>query len=80
MVHVMTEVQQARTRRALRSKVASSVLVLTVPILLLAIIGVLGGSFAIGLPEIALLWVIWIVGLIWVWWPRRTDRGSSRAG
>jgi len=55
-------------------------LVVTVPMLLLAIIGALGGSFAIGIPEIALLWVIWIVGLIWFWWPRRTDHGASPTG
>jgi hypothetical protein len=80
MGHVVTEVQQARGNRTLRRRLASTVLVLAVPILLLAIVAALGGSFAIGLPEIALLWVIWIVGLSWVWWPRRTDGGSSRVG
>ena len=72
MVHVMTEAQQAERNRTLAGKVTSTVLVLTVPMLLLAIIGLLGGSFAIGTPELGLLWVIWIVGLVWVWWPRRT--------
>jgi hypothetical protein len=77
MVHVVTD-HPAENNRTLRSKVASTVLVFTVPMLLLAIIGALGGSFGIGTPEIVLLWVIWIVGLIWVWWPRRT--GASRTG
>jgi hypothetical protein len=80
MVQVVTEVQQAKRKKTLGSKLASTVLVFTVPILLLALIGVLGGSFAIGTPEIALLWVIWIIGLIWVWWPRRTGEGASGAG
>ena len=80
MVHVVTEVQQPNRKKTVRSKLASTVLVVTVPILLLAIIGVFGGSFAIGIPEIALLWVIWIVGLIRVWWPRRTDHGRSPTG
>jgi hypothetical protein len=77
MVHVVTD-HPAENNRTLRGKVASTVLVFTVPMLLLAIIGALGGSFGIGTPEIVLLWVIWIVGLIWVWWPRRT--GASRTG
>jgi hypothetical protein len=80
MVHVVTEVQQPSSKKTVRSKLASTVLVVTVPMLLLAIIGALGGSFAIGIPEIALLWVIWIVGLIWFWWPRRTDHGASPTG
>jgi len=46
--------------------------VFTVPMLLLAIIGLFGGSFAIGTVEISLLWVIWMLGLAWVWWPRRS--------
>jgi len=80
MVHVMTEVQPDKGKRTLQSKLASTVLVFTVPLLVLAIIGALGGSFAIGTPELALLMVIWVIGLIWVWWPRRTDHGASRAG
>lgn len=68
----MTELQGAKDKRTLGSKLASTVLVFTVPMLLLAIIGLFGGGFAIGTPEIALLWVIWIVGLTWVWWPRRS--------
>jgi len=41
---------------------ASTVLVFTVPMLLLAIIGLFSGSLGIGTPELTLLWVIWIVG------------------
>ena len=72
MVQVMTEVQGAEDKKTLGSKLASTVLVFTVPMLLLAIIGLFGGSFGIGMVEITLLWVIWLVGLAWVWWPRRT--------
>ncbi len=65
-------------KKTFGSKLASTVLVFTVPILLLAIIGLFTGSFDIGTPEIALLSVIWIVGLIWVWRPRRA--AVSRTG
>lgn len=71
MVQVMTEVQQGEGKRTLESKMTSTILVITVPVLLLAIIGLFSGSFGIGLPELILLWVIWMVGLLWVWWPRR---------
>jgi len=71
MRHVMTGVEPAKDKPTLGSKLASTVLVFTVPMLLLAIIGLFSGSFGIGTPELTLLWVIWIVGLTWVWWPRR---------
>jgi uncharacterized membrane protein len=67
----MSEVQQAKRTKTLGSKLASTVLVFTVPLLLLAIIGMLGGGLGIGTVELALLLVIWIVGLVWVWSPRR---------
>jgi hypothetical protein len=47
-------------------------LVFIVPILLLAVIGMLGGSFGIGPVELTVLLVIEIVGLILVWAPRRS--------
>ncbi len=72
MAHVMTEVQRAKDKKTLGSKLALTVLVFTVPVLLLAIIGLFSGSFVMGGVEITLLWVIWLVGLAWVWWPRRT--------
>ncbi len=72
MAHVMTEVQRAKDKKTLGSKLASTVLVFTVPMLLLAIIGLFSGGFVMGGVEITLLWVIWLVGLAWVWWPRRT--------
>ncbi len=54
------------------SSIASRVLVFLVPILLLAILGLLiGGCSGIGSVEITLLLVIWAVGLAWVWMPRR---------
>ena len=67
----MTEAQPVKPGRTSGGKVASSVLVLTVPLLLLAIIGAFAGTFGIGLPEIALLWLVWAIGLTLVWWPRR---------
>ena len=71
MVHVMTEIQQAKGKRTVGSKLASTVLVFLVPSLLLAIIGMIGGAVGFGMVEISLLWAIWVVGLAWVWWPRR---------
>ena len=71
MVHVMTDTEHARGKRAVGSKLASTVLVFIVPILLLAIIGMIGGAVGIGMVELSLLWAIWMVGLAWVWWPRR---------
>jgi hypothetical protein len=66
----MTEVQPAKNSRTLGSKLSSTVLVFTVPVLLLAISAAVGGSFGIGLVELSLLVAIWVVGLAWVWWPR----------
>jgi len=72
VVHNMTEVQNANAKKTLGSKLASTVLVFTVPLLLLAIMGLFSGSLGIGTVEISLLWVIWMVGLAWVWCPRRS--------
>ena len=55
------------------NRITSSVLVILVPILLLAVIGLATGSLALGTPELLLLTVIWIVGLVWVWRPRRVE-------
>ena len=71
MVHVMTDTEQARGKRTVGSKLASTVLGVIVPILLLAIIGMIGGAVGIGMVELSLLWAIWVVSLAWVWWPRR---------
>ena len=67
----MSEAKQAKAKRTVGSKLASTVLVFMVPILLLAIIGMIGGGVGIGMVELTLLWAIWLVGLAWVWWPRR---------
>ena len=67
----MTEINQAKAKRTVGSKLASTVLVFMVPILLLAIIGTIGGGVGIGMVELTLLWAIWLVGLAWVWWSRR---------
>jgi hypothetical protein len=50
-----------------KGQFASSVLVITVPLLLLAILGVVGGGMGLGTPELIGLTVIWVVGLTWVW-------------
>jgi hypothetical protein len=67
----MTEAQQVKDKKTLGSKLASTVLVFLVPVLLLALIGLLTGGFGIGVVELTLLSAIWVVGLTWVWWPRR---------
>ena len=55
-----------------RGRFASSVLVITVPILLMALLALLtGGSGDLGTPELSLLALIWVIGLLWVWWPWR---------
>ena len=53
--------------QAPRGQLASTVLVITVPLLLLAILGLLSGSVDLGTPERTGLTVIWVVGLAWVW-------------
>ena len=68
-----TPIQPDKQQSSLGSKIGSTVLLIAVPQLLLVIIGALGGGFAIGMPELALLSVIWLVGLIWIWRPRRTS-------
>lgn len=69
-------VQQGATRPTLRSKLASTVLVFAIPLLLLAVMAVFGGLLGFGSAEIGLLSLIWIVGLTWVWRPRSTDARS----
>ena len=59
----MTDITSAKDKKTLGSKLASTVLVFTVPVLLLVIIGLLSGSLAFGVVEITLLWAIWLVGL-----------------
>jgi hypothetical protein len=55
-----------------RRRISSSVLVITVPIFVLALLAlVTGGSGGLGTAEISLLALIWVVGLLWVWWPWR---------
>ncbi len=67
----MSDFRSTKATQSRGSKFASTVLVFTVPLLLLAIIGMVGGSFGIGTVEITLLLVIWAAGLAWVWRPRR---------
>ena len=67
----MTGVQQTKDKKTLGSKLASTALVILVPVLLLAIVGLFSGGAGIGVVELILLLAIWVVGLTWVWWPRR---------
>src|SRR3954453_5689070 len=71
MVYVMTEAQQTKDKKTLGSRLASTVLVFIAPVLLLAIIGLFTGGVGIGVVELTFLLAIWVVGLTWVWWPRR---------
>jgi hypothetical protein len=68
----MNEIPRSRGKKTLGSKLASTVLVFVGPLLLLAIVGIFSGSEDIGTPEILLLELMWAVGLVWVWWPRRS--------
>ena len=68
-----TPTTPTKKRPSLESKIGSTVLLFAVPQLLLLIIGILGGGFALGEPELALLSLIWLVGLIWIWRPRRNS-------
>jgi hypothetical protein len=57
-------------------RLSSSVLVITVPIFVLALLAVVtGGSGSLGTPELSILTLIWVIGLMWVWWPWRRRRG-----
>lgn len=55
-----------------RGRFASSVLVFLVPLFVMSLLGAVTGSIAVGTPEVVLLWTVWIAGLTWVWWPRRS--------
>lgn len=51
-----------------RGQFASSVLVMVVPLLLLALLALVsGGGGDLGTPELAGLMLIWVVGLTWIW-------------
>jgi hypothetical protein len=50
-----------------KGQFASSVLVIAVPILLLAILGFVSGSMYLGTPELTGLMLIWIGALTWIW-------------
>lgn len=47
-------------------------LILLVPVLILAVLGLFTGSLALGVPELVLLGVCWLAGLSYVygWRPR----------
>lgn len=61
------------TTPTVRSRLVSSVLVILVPVLLGAVLGLLTGSMGLGVADLALLVVIWVVGLVWVWRPRKSS-------
>jgi hypothetical protein len=67
----MTEVRRPEPVPTLGSKVASTVLLVAVTMLVLGTIGLLGGGFAVGLPELALVGLVWLVVLVRTWRPRR---------
>ena len=55
----------------MKSKLSSTVLVILVPLLILAVLGFLLGP-ALGIPELVLLLVVWGVGLWRIWRKPRT--------
>jgi len=62
--------------------VSSIGLVIFVPLLLLLLIGVFTGGFGVGTPELVLLNIIWVVGIVWVtvsWLVRRKKSGRPAA-
>jgi hypothetical protein len=63
--------------KALWSLASSIGLVFFVPLLLLLVIGIFSGSFAIGTPELGLLWLCWLVGIptVAVLWYRKYVAG-----
>jgi hypothetical protein len=64
------------------SLVSSIGLVIFVPLLLLLLIGVFTGGFGVGTPELVLLNIIWVVGIVWVtvsWLVRRKKSGRPAA-
>jgi hypothetical protein len=67
----MTEVQRAEPSPTLRSKVASTGLLVAVTTLVLGTIALIGGGFAVGLPELAVLGLVWLIVLVKTWRPRR---------
>jgi hypothetical protein len=42
------------------------------------ILGGISGSYDMGSREFTFIFVIWAIGLTFVWWPRRTDRGDDQ--
>jgi hypothetical protein len=64
------------------SLVSSIGLVVLGPYLLLAVIGIFTGSFALGEVELTLIWLVWVVGTVLVvrsWLRRRRAAGPSSA-
>ena len=44
----------------------------------LLLLGVVAGSFGLGTRELMLIPAVWLIGLVVVWWPRRShDSGAS---
>ena len=64
--------------RALWALISSIGLVIFGPLLLLMVLGLLGGTFAIGTPELALVWLCWLIGIptVAVLWYRKYVAGS----
>jgi len=49
-----------------------TIVVVALPWLLMLVLSLLGGG--IGSPELIILATVWVVGLLWVWWPRPSRR------
>jgi hypothetical protein len=61
-----------------RNRAGGTVVALLAPYLLVLILGGISGSYDMGSREFTFIFVIWAIGLTFVWWPRRTDRGDDQ--
>ena len=59
--------------KAVWSLISSIGLVIFGPVLLLMVLGLLSGTFAIGTPELLLVWLCWLIGIptVVVLWYRK---------
>jgi hypothetical protein len=64
--------------KAVWALISSIGLVILGPLLLLIVVGLFSGAFAIGTPELMLVWLCWLIGIptVAVLWYRKYVAGS----